>query len=180
MTHTHALTLASAPATEPLTLAETKTYLKIENTNDDTLITSLITLVRKAAEDFLCASLITQSWKISYDKYAPSCVYLPMGPIIAITSVTVFARDGSSSVMAASTYYLTSGNRKLVFDASPIGHRIEIIYTAGYGTSGAYVPSPIRYGMLAHLAAVYDGRVGDRDIPKQAVEFYLPYRGVRL
>ena len=79
-THTPSLARVVNPAAEPLTLAETKAYLKVTTSSDDDLITSLIATVRAAAEDFLRSSLITQSWKISYDKYAPACVMLPMGP----------------------------------------------------------------------------------------------------
>lgn len=180
MTHIPSLVLASQPASEPLTLAETKTYLKISNENDDTLITSLITTVRVSAEEFLRSSLITQSWKLSYDKYAPACVVLPMGPVQSVTSVTAITRSGSSSAISSSSYYLSDGNRRLVFDASPLSHRIEIIYVAGYGAAAENVPSPIRFGMLAHIAAIYDGRAGGHSLPKQAVDFYLPYRGVRV
>ena len=180
MTHTPSLSRTAEPASEPLTLAETKTYLKIDNSSDDTLITNLIIAVRKSAEEFLQSALITQSWKLSFDKYAPSSVVLPMAPVQSITSVTIFARDGSSSVMSSTSYYLSAGNRKLVFDASPLSHRTEIIYVAGYGASASNVPSPIRYGMLAHIAAIYDGRAGGNSIPKQAVEFYLPFKAVRV
>jgi uncharacterized phiE125 gp8 family phage protein len=180
MTNFPALTQTSAPAAEPLTLTETKAYLRFPSASDDSLITSLITTVRKAAEGYMRSSLITQSWKLSYDKYTPACVILPFGPAQSITSVTAFARDGSSSVIASSTYYLSSGNRRLVFDASVLSHRIEIVYVAGYGTAASAVPSPIKYGMLAHLAAIYEGRAGEHSIPRQSVEFYVPYREVRV
>jgi uncharacterized phiE125 gp8 family phage protein len=178
--HPPSLMRTVAPASEPLTLAETKIYLKIDNTSDDTLITSLIETVRIAAEGFLHSALITQSWKMSYDKYAPSIVPLPMGPVQSITSVTSVARDGSSSVVDNGTYYLSGGNRNLIFDASPLSHRVEVIYVAGYGASASDVPSPIRYGMLAHLAAIFDGRAGQHSLPKQAMDFYMPYKVVRV
>jgi len=178
--HTPVLSCVVEPASEPLTLSETKTYLKVLNSSDDALITSLITTARKAAESFLHSSLITQSWKLSYDKYAPSCVLLPMGPVRSITSVTAIARDNTSATISSSSYYLSGGNRKLIFDASPIGQRVEIVYVAGYGSSAANVPSPIRYGMLAHLATIYDGRAGAQNLPKQAVDFYMPYRGIKI
>lgn len=180
MTNFPALTRISGPASEPVTLAEAKAYLKVTSSGDDALITSLIVAVRKAAEEYMRISLITQSWKLSYDKYATACVILPFGPAQSITSVKAITRDAVENVIDSSAYYLSSGNRRLVFDASPLSHRVEITYVAGYGNSASDVPSPVRYGMLAHLAAIYDGRAGEKSIPKQAVDFYVPYREVRV
>ena len=175
-----ALVRIAEPASEPLTLAETKDYLRTNVTDDDTLLTNLIIAVRKAAEEHLQGALITQSWKLAYDKYTPASITLPMAPVQSVTSVTVIARDASQSVLSSSSYYLSAGNRRLIFDASPLSHRVEIVYVAGYGDSASDVPSPVRYGMLAHIAAIYDGRAGQNSLPKQSVEFYAPYRGVRV
>lgn len=180
MTNFPVLTLVTAPASEPLTLAETKAYLKVTTSGDDTLLGNLIIAARKAAEQYMRISLITQSWKLSYDKYTPSCVILPFGPVQSITSVTAIARDDTQAVISDDNYYLSSGNRRLVFDASPLGKRVDIIYVAGYGTGASDVPAPIRYGMLAHIAAIYDGRAGENPLPRQTVEFYVPYRDLRV
>ena len=170
----------TAPASEPLTLTEAKNYLKVSGSDDDTLITNLITTVRQAAEKFMKISLISQSWKISYDQYAPSVIRLPMGRAQSITSVTAVARDASTTAINSSTYYLSAGNQNLVFEATVVSHRVDIIYVAGYGASASDVPYAIRQGMLAHVAAIYDGRAGGSAIPAQAKALYAPYQIVRI
>lgn len=176
MSNKAVLELNSAPATEPLTLTEVKNYLKVETSDDDTLITNLITTVRQAAEKFLKISLINQSWKISYDSYCPSVVKLAMGPVQSITSVTAVQRDESTALISTDAYYLSAGNQKLIFDANVVSHRVEIIYLTGYGLAASDVPSPIKQGMLSHVLAIYDGRVGANVIPSQSQTLYSPYK----
>ncbi|MEQ1790660.1 MAG: head-tail connector protein, partial [Rickettsiales bacterium] len=56
----------SAPATEPITLAEAKLYLRVDSSSEDNLITDLIVAARMSAEAWLKNSLISQSWKLVY------------------------------------------------------------------------------------------------------------------
>ncbi|PIR39589.1 MAG: hypothetical protein COV35_03540 [Alphaproteobacteria bacterium CG11_big_fil_rev_8_21_14_0_20_39_49] len=176
MSNKPVLELHTAPAIEPLTLTEVKTYLKVNTSDDDALITNLIITVRQATEKFLKVSLISQSRKISYDKYCPSVVKLAMGPVQSITSVTAVQRDESTSVISTNAYYLSAGKRKLIFDANVVSHRVEIIYVAGYGDLADDVPNPIKQGMLSHILAIYDGRAGANVIPPQSQTLYAPYK----
>jgi uncharacterized phiE125 gp8 family phage protein len=48
------------PALEPLTLAETKLYLRVDHPDDDQAILRLIQTAREAAEEYLRRSLLTQ------------------------------------------------------------------------------------------------------------------------
>ncbi len=176
-----ALARVNAPATEPLTLAETKLYLRIDGSEEDTLITELIASARQYAEDYLRRSLITQRWKLSFDDYAPDDAALPRGPVQGIVSVTAYARDDSATLIPPSSYYLNAAKDALLFDTTVYGHRIEIVYDTGFGLASA-VPSPVKYGMLAHIAALYEQR-GDADyalLPRQAVALYAPFREVGL
>lgn len=174
------LTLETAPAIEPLTSSEVKNYLKVDGTDDDALIGNIITVAREVAEKFLKRSLITQTWKMSLDKYAPTKLALPLGPVQSITSVTAFLRDETSSVISSSSYYLNAGKDTLIFDATPVSHRIEVIYVAGFGATAADVPEPIKQGMLTHIAAIYDGRAGGNNIPEQAMALYSGYKTIKF
>jgi uncharacterized phiE125 gp8 family phage protein len=109
------------------------------------------------------------------------CVALPMGPVSAISSVTVYNRDGTSGVIDSSVYWLNAAHDTLDMAGVLGGARIEIVYIAGYGDAAA-VPKPIKQGMLSHIAAMYDNR-GDGNgavLPAQTVALYAPWREVRL
>lgn len=178
--HIPAIKLATAPASEPLDLTEVKNFLKVDSTADDSLLTNLIIVVRDSAEKYMGCSLITQSWKLSYDKYIPSEIRLPMSPVQSITSVTAFSIDNDSTVISSSSYYLSAGNISLIFEANIISHRIEIIYVTGYGDDASDVPYSIKQGMLHHIAAIYEGRTGANNIPNQSMHFYAPYKNIRI
>ena len=175
----YALSRASAPATEPLTLDEVKLYLRVDHTDEDSLLSDLITTVREAAEHYLRRSLITQSWQLSYNHYVPSPLSLPMGPVQTIETVKTITRDDVETILANGGYYLAAANEQLVFDTVPDAHVVEIRYITGYGDAASDIPKPIHAGMLSHLAALYANRTLSQ-IPADVQGLYNPYRVVAL
>lgn len=170
---------SSPPATEPLTLAEAKLFLRVDGSEDDALIGDIVVAVREAAERHLRASLIMQSWKLAFDDAAPERTPLPMGPVTAVTSVTLIAEGGGETAMSGSLYHLNASRETLVFAQAAIAHRVEILYAAGYG-DGSDVPQPIRQGMLLHAAALYGRRDLSGALPAAASDLYRAYRRAAL
>jgi hypothetical protein len=61
--------LQTAPAVEPITLAELKTHLRISGSSEDDYLTSLISEARQEAEDQTGLAFITQVWLLSLDRW---------------------------------------------------------------------------------------------------------------
>ncbi|MCC2097407.1 MAG: head-tail connector protein, partial [Hyphomicrobiales bacterium] len=61
--------LQSAPAVEPVSLAEAKNWLRISHDSDDLLIEALITSARLVVEAHAQLVLIAQSWRIVADAW---------------------------------------------------------------------------------------------------------------
>lgn len=173
----YTLTRVANSATEPLALSDAKLFLRVDHTDEDSLISQLVVTAREVAETYLRRSLITQTWQVAFDGYAPSFVELPMSPLQSITSVKSVTRAGVETVIDNSNYY-TSGDA-ICFDAAPIGHAVEVVYVAGYGDDAEDVPQPIRQGILAHVGALYENR-DSNEIPLHVQSIYAPYRVVRL
>lgn len=187
------LTLVTGPASEPVTVAETMAWTRVDDDSEQTLFAQLILAARQAAEEYLRRALITQSWKLTLDlsesefggRYCdgvydlpvsalygglPSVVELPKGPIQSVTSVATYDADNSSTAFASSNYYVDTAGARLILKSGanwPSNLRpiaaCEITYVAGYGT-GASVPQPIKSGMMMHVAAFYEQR-GECDDP---------------
>src|SRR5438132_43835 len=81
------LARATPPALEPLGLAETKLFLRLDLPDEDLLVLSLIQTARDAAEGFLRRSLMPQQWKLSFDYGIGEQISLPMGPVQSVISV---------------------------------------------------------------------------------------------
>ncbi|PRX17224.1 putative phage protein (predicted DNA packaging)/uncharacterized phiE125 gp8 family phage protein, partial [Orenia metallireducens] len=57
------LELLAEPAVTPITVAEVKEHLQIDNNDEDSLLDSYIKAATKAVENITGRSLITQSWR---------------------------------------------------------------------------------------------------------------------
>lgn len=169
---------ATAPASEPVTLAEAKLFLRVDGSAEDTLITALIEAARGSAEEYLGRSLITQIWQLAYDDYLESGTPLPRGPVSAIASVTSYDEAQTPTVIDVDVYRLNAARTHIELDSAVLGHRVEVSYTAGYGAA-ADVPAPIRHGVLLHVAALYDNRESPL-MPDAARACYASFRELRL
>ena len=159
--------VTTAPATEPITLAEAKSQCRIETsfTDDDTWLNTVITVVREQAEDLLNRALISQTITMVSNEFE-DVIELPQPPLVSVTSIKYYDSDNAQQTLAASEYqvnnYSEPGEITLAslsawpevyerFDA------VEIIYVTGYADAAA-VPTSIKQGMLMMLTDLYDNR----------------------
>jgi len=177
----YVLQALSEPASEPMSLADAKNYLRIDHNADDSLIASLIPAVRDAAEQYIGRSMISRNWRVIFEDYMPQKFTCPMGPALAITSVAAYDADtDSETIIDAGDYYLAPGFDRLCFIGMIYGDRITVDYTAGYGESASDVPRALISGMLIDLAARYGDREGARPMAESAKRAYAPYKTIRL
>lgn len=160
------LTLTTGAVAEPMTLAEAKTQLRVENTDSDTEITTLIIVVRKHVERVTNLSLIDTVWAERFDFFPPFFEFL-RAPISAIGSVTYLDEDGVSQTLAASKYVLdgTSKPSRLVEADGEVWpttqhmvNAVTVNYTAGFGATSASVDEDIIHALKLLLTHYYENR----------------------
>jgi len=185
------ITRTSEPAVEPVSLTELKDHLRIETADDDTYLNQLITVARASCETYTSRSLITQEWTMLMTNY-PAKQYIPLGygPIQSITSITSYLADGTTEVMDNTTYYLTdtnmNGKAALNYNESwdsytmrPINN-VEVVFVGGYGLTGAEVPAPLRQGIIAYAAYMYECNDTESEMPDVVKSLWSPYRIIVL
>ena len=164
--------LISAPATEPLSLQEAKNWLRVDATDEDTLIQSLIVSARLAVEAATNRLLITQQWRLLLDCWPEDLTLrLPLAPVRQVLRISIADAAGGSVTTQASQYRLDASlDRTRLLLSAPLpdpGVRvsgISIDVTVGYGDAAA-VPVPFRLAMR-HLSALWFANRGDGDVAK--------------
>jgi uncharacterized phiE125 gp8 family phage protein len=180
------IVLTTPPAIEPVTLDEAKAHLKVDTTDDDALIGTLICAARSKAEWNTGRAFITQGWTLAADCWPQDNVFeLPFPPLQSVGSVTAYALDDTATVLDPSTWQAdtVSAPARLALKTNaspPVNLRalnaIEIVFTAGYGDSESDVPALIREAILEIVADMYVNRGDTDEIPLAAMALLAPYR----
>lgn len=143
--------------TEPVTLAEAKNYLRIDNTRDDDLITGLITNARTDAERFLNSDILAKQRR-THLNYFVEPINLWYSPIATVDGVTV---EGTALVVDEG-YTVEGLNNPLICLSDLIAEDVQITYTTAGITSLAEVDeNSIKFGILALIAWKYYGRTAE-------------------
>jgi len=94
--------LIAGPAVEPVTLAEMRAYLRLDDDAEDELVAALIKAARLVAEAACGRQLVEQSWRLTLDRWpCGRAVLLPLSPLIRIERIRVFDRFGAPEDLAA-------------------------------------------------------------------------------
>lgn len=164
-----ALTLITAPATEPVTRDEAKLASTAEGSaHDDHFDDVWVPAAREQAEHRLGRALITQTWELTLDEFPSVAIILPRPPLQSVTSIKYLDPDGQQQTLDALDYQVvTKSIRGYVQPAYgkqwPAIRRgpgsVQVTYVAGYG-SAADVPSSIKQWILMAVATWYQQREG--------------------
>lgn len=172
--------LVVAPSEEPLTFAQAKTFLRIEHTADDDAISRAITAARLAAEQYIRAVLLPQTWEYSVANPACSKLYLPWGPAQSIISIVLTTEDGATSTMNAANYRLSVDGCAVLIDSFASIEKMTVRYVAGLANSASQLPASILQGMLHHITVMLENRNGAEPLPVQSIACYEPFRRMAL
>lgn len=159
--------VTTAPVNEPWTLAEVKSYLKIDDSNEDTMLSTLIKGARMVAESYLNQGLITQTITEKLDRLSNPTIYLSVSPVIAVSSFQYANSENTTATFAATDYVVDTFSKPARLN---LGYGktwptlygnindVTITYTVGYGTESSAVPFQIRQAILLMVADTYENR----------------------
>lgn len=200
--NTKSYALVEAPADEPVSLAEVKTFLRIDGTADDAILNMLIASARRMAEEYTKRAFITQTWQLVMDMFAAweqvpapgyriaptpflvngsQAIQLSRQPIQEIIEITATDTANIETPVSADVYTLDTASGSILLNEGqnwPTGLRarsaVKVVFVAGWA-SAADVPEPIKQGIMQHVAASYSNKVC-ADIPEGAKALYDGFR----
>ena len=162
------VTLITAPASEPVTTTEAKNHLRVDVTDDDTLIAGLITAAREYCELYTGRSFIERTYRADLYDFADD-IWLPNGPVTAISSVKYYDNSSPETLTTwdASNYTL---QRDRVLRNSGVSFpnvgtqydNVQITYTAGWldpsSPQADSTPQAVKQARLLMIGDLYENR----------------------
>ena len=186
------LKLKTAPATEPITLANIKVKLGIESsdTTADAQISAMIPAARRWVENRTGRALITQTWILYQDGFS-GAIRLPKGSTQSVTHIKYTDTTGTPVTISASDYQsdlvseparitpsIAAGAWPSVESARL--NSVEVEFVAGYGNAED-VPADIieaLYRIIGHWLnnqALIEQGVTITRVPYAVEQMLSPY-----
>ena len=169
----NSVTRATGPAVEPLTVAEAKLHLRVDISDDDTYIGTLITAAREWVENYLDRTLITTQLILRAAEFPTEELELARPPMVASGTATAVVitytlADTTTATLSTALYRVdrtsTPGNVAPIIngtwpsDVIEDANAVAVTYWAGYGPTSASVPATIRHAMLMLIGHWYESR----------------------
>lgn len=163
----------SAPAEEPISLAEAKAHLKVDFSADDSYISALIVAARQEVEQYCAISLVSKTFQQAYDGFPLATRMNPhqslilwRSPLVSLTSI-VYTSEGGVSTTESSSNYVVDSYSKPPRVSPAYGYSwqsaqdrpasVIVTFVAGYGDASD-VPTAIKQAMLLMIGNWYDNR----------------------
>lgn len=157
MNISYSVKLSEFSGTEPVSLTELKTQLKLDTTADDTLLTALIIQARMQMEQYTGCSIVEHDIEVIAKLDGCNLFELPYGPYNSDLIISELKVRGGAATALTSTQFDQYGDYFLQL-RPPYDGLFSITYTAGYNP----VPQPIKLSILHQAAFLYEHR-GDGD-----------------
>lgn len=182
--------VSSAPGAEPVTTTEAKTHLRVDTSDDDTYIATLITAARQWIEEMGNLALINTTYVEKFDRF-PSCgiIELTKGPVSTISSIQYVDENGATQTWASANYQtdirMKPARIAPIYGASfpstqaALG-AVTVTYVAGFGAASTSIPSPIIHAVKLLIAEMYENRENTPRGERQAAKVLLDNYRIQL
>jgi uncharacterized phiE125 gp8 family phage protein len=182
--------LIDGPAVEPVTLTEMKTYLRVDDDQEDELVAGLIKAARLMVEAASRRILVEQRWRVVLDRWPEGgAVMLPLSPLMGLESIRVVGQDGTATEVSPAAVEADpmSDPPRIVVSPAPDPGRprggIAIELRAGFGATPDTVPATLRLAVKILVARWFENRgdvTGEQTLPPEALALIAPFLRVRI
>jgi uncharacterized phiE125 gp8 family phage protein len=162
-----ALKLITAASALAVSLVEAKAHLRVDASDDDTLITALITAATEMAEQATGRAIMPQTYALTLDAF-PTALELTRVPVASVTSIAYTDTAGAVITLSGSLYALDSADDNGPAYVVPAYgatwpdtrekiNAVTCTFVAGYANAAA-VPESIKSWIKLMVGAMYENR----------------------
>ena len=146
--------LITPPAVEPITVADAKLWLKVDNEADDALIEVLISAAREYCEHYCNRAFIRQTRK---DIYSPSQTIIHIDAGLNTVIDGVYIDDVAATAGDDYKVQTTTGGGAMITLLTVAENSIEVVYTSGE-SNATTVPKAVKQAMQLIITDWYENR----------------------
>jgi len=169
-----------------ITVADLKAHLRVDHSDEDTLITSLRGAAISWIEDY-CNTRLGDVTAVGYIDHFYNARF-PIGPVNSISSVTYKDAAGDTQTLATTKYWydIKTKSARITFDNVPdlyddTFHAVQINMNIGYAE--ADVPEPILHAIRLLVGHLYENRqqvsrTNVYELPLGIHSLVSPYRNI--
>lgn len=160
-----ALKLITPATALAVSLIDAKTHLRVDSSDDDTLITSLIKAATEVAEQFTGRAIMPQTWQLTLDSF-PDALQLTRVPVASVSSLQYTDSVGTLQTLDSSAYSLDNLDDEGFAYVLPAygttwpapraqANAVKCTFIAGWADAAA-VPDGIKTFIKLTMAAAYE------------------------
>jgi uncharacterized phiE125 gp8 family phage protein len=181
--------IVTPPASEPLTLAEVKEFLRVDHSDDDATLAIFITAARQLCESYTRMALLPTTFEEYFDDFPQYSgdykdeIRLSRSPVSAVTYVKYIDGNETTITANAADYKIDTISRpaRISPDNGWFGtyetiNAVFVRYVAGFADA-ASVPAPLKHGMMLVIGDMYENRTDSvKRLPTASEYLWNPYR----
>lgn len=157
--------LLTAPAVEPLSVADAKNFLRVEHGDDDAIIAGLIAAARNHVEALTRCGLITQTWRLVLDRWPDNGRVMPrLNPLRSLVAVRIYNEAGAASTIDVAGFVIDRAAGVIAAPgwSLPVPGRsiagIELDIEIGFGDAATDVPPTLLQAIRMLAGHWYENR----------------------
>lgn len=159
----------TAPAIDIIAIDDVMAHCRVDSADEVILLQSLTDAATSHVDGYsgiLGRALIQQEWQQDFSGFG-DVMRLPLGPLIAVSSVTYYDTSNVLRTLSAAVYAAYSDGRGPYIALAPDQvwpatysrpDAVRATWTAGYGTTADTVPAAIRAAVKLMIGHWYENR----------------------
>ncbi len=171
MAITTLIQLETAATSNVVTLQEAKDHLRVDSSDDDTYISTLIVSAQRQVESYTNRCLSDTTYHFRLSAYPKGGIVLPFSPIKSITAIKYYDSDNAEQTLSSDDYYYNIYEEPCTIrweeePSEAYEYRVDAVsveFVAGY-TSPEVPPPGLEHAIKLLLSDMYEQRV---DVPRE-------------